>query len=219
MIFPEPTKITTSTTTLQTTMITANTTATAANITTAAAVAITAVKQNSESTTKPTEKFATFTQYSNVTTHLDSFWWVLSNIWRSIQFIYNSQPSSTAIHLLIFLETEKGGQPQFQGFSVARLHNSFDACGVVDWTSHMHRPSCVIDCITLSFNVHCELGINFFLSFFTMIWILLFVNSFLVGTMKSWGENSGNPRWRTLNYQTFPNIDVVKVERSIEALK
>ena len=73
MIFPEPTKITTSTTTVQTTMAKANTTATAANITTAAAVAITAVKQNTELTTKPTEKFVTFTQYSNVTTHLDSF--------------------------------------------------------------------------------------------------------------------------------------------------
>ena len=71
MIFPEPTRITTSTTT-------ANTTATAASTTTAAAGTITAgaitvVKPNTESTTKPTGKFTTFTQYSNVTSHLDSF--------------------------------------------------------------------------------------------------------------------------------------------------
>ena len=76
MIFPEPTRITTST--VQTTTTTANTTATAASTTTAAAGTITAgaitvVKQNTESTTKPTGKFTTFTQYSNVTSHLDSF--------------------------------------------------------------------------------------------------------------------------------------------------
>ena len=78
MIFPEPTRITTSTTPVQTTTTTANTTATAASTTTAAAGTITAgaitvVKQNTESTTKPTGKFTTFTQYSNVTSHLDSF--------------------------------------------------------------------------------------------------------------------------------------------------
>ena len=77
MIFPEPTRITMSTTTVQTTTTTANTTATAANTTAAAATipagAITVVKQNTESTTKPTGKFSTFTQHPNVTSHLDSF--------------------------------------------------------------------------------------------------------------------------------------------------
>lgn len=122
-----------------------------------------------------------------------------------IQSIYLQQAIKQHRYSFAYFSWNRQSQPQsFRCFQLP-------ACTTVWclWDNRLNKPRAwtfVCNWLHYSqFQCSLDLGITFFLRSFTMMWILLFVNSFLVGTWNHGGVNSGNLRWN-LSKEKFEHI-------------